>query len=79
MKVRKDGKYAEIARVIMTAADAGEYLTISEIHQKLPYACAYGSLRKNLDALEEKKMIQRERAGMSVLIKPMLLLYQWFR
>lgn len=79
MKVRKDGKYAEIAKIIMTAADAGEYLTIKEIHEKLSYECAYGSLRKNLDALEAKKMILRERAGMSVLIKPMLLLYQWFR
>lgn len=79
MKTRRGEKHRKIANVILTAADEGRFLTVSEIHAGLPYTCAYGSLRKNLDAFEEKKWIEKERAGMSVLIKPTPSLYHWFR
>lgn len=79
MKMMRTKKYCQIAEIIMKAADEGEFLTQIEVWRRLPYTCAYGSLRKNLDVFEDRKLIMRERAGMVVLIKPMLLLYHWFR
>jgi hypothetical protein len=78
-KIRRGDKHREIAGIILTAADDGEFLSVLEIHGKLSYECAYGSLRKIIKLFEERKWITKERAGMSVLVKPNLLLYQWFR
>ena len=79
MKVRGGEKHTEIARIILTAADGGRYLTVSEVHGQLSYGCAYGSLRKILKLFEDREWITKERAGMSVLIKPNLELYARFR
>jgi hypothetical protein len=78
-KIRRGKKQAQIAQVILQAADSGEYLTVSQIWDALPYKCAYGTLRKMLKVFEDRKMIEKERTGMSVTVKPMLLLYQWYR
>ncbi|QIG69067.1 hypothetical protein EVB77_033 [Rhizobium phage RHph_N1_10] len=78
-KIRRGEKHKQIAGIILQAADEGRFLTVSEIHAGLPYACAYGSLRKIIKLFEEREWVTKERAGMSVLIKPNLLLYQWFR
>ncbi len=78
-RVRRGEKHSEIAGIILKAADEGRFLTVTEVHASLSYACAYGSLRKILKTFEERKWITKERAGLSVLIKPNPLLYQWFR
>jgi DNA-binding MarR family transcriptional regulator len=72
-------KQTQIANILLAAADRGEYLTLSDLHAALPYKCAYGSLRKNIDALEAKEWIERSRAGKFVYLKPKDLLYAWFR
>ena len=75
----KAPKFEEIAGIILKAADRGEFLSVSEIHGRLSYSCAYGSLRKNLKLFEDREWIAKERAGKSVLIKPTTALYQHFR
>ncbi|OCP21911.1 hypothetical protein BC361_25420 [Ensifer sp. LC54] len=77
--IRRGEKHAEIAGIILTAADDGKFLTLTEIHENLSYGCAYGSLRKIIKLFEERNWITKERAGMSVLVKPNKLLYEWFR
>lgn len=77
--IRRGEKHAEIAGIILTAADEGKFLTVTEIHESLSYGCAYGSLRKIIKLFEEREWITKERAGMSVLVKPNKLLYEWFR
>lgn len=78
-RIRRGDKHREIAGIILKAADDGQFLSIIEIHDSLSYNCAYGSLRKIIKTFEDRKWITKERAGMSVLIKPNSLLYQWFR
>ncbi len=78
-KIKRGPKHREIAGIILSAADEGRFLTVIEIHRRLSYACAYGSLRKIIGLFEQRKWITKERAGMSVLIKPNIQLYQWFR
>ncbi|QIG75606.1 hypothetical protein EVC20_035 [Rhizobium phage RHph_Y2_17_1] len=77
--IRRGGKHREIAGIILKAADEGRFLTVTEIHESLSYGCAYGSLRKIIKLFEERDWVTKERAGMSVLIKPNMLLYRWFR
>lgn len=77
--IRRGKKHREIAGLILAAADEGRFLTVSEIHAGLSYPCAYGSLRKIIKLFEDRNWVTKERAGMSVLIKPNPLLYQWFR
>lgn len=79
MKIRRGERHTQIAETILKAADAGEFLTQIEVWERLPYKCAYGTLRKMIDTLEDRKMVMRERSGRFVVIKPMLLLYQWYR
>lgn len=64
--------------IILREAGQGHFRTISELHAMLPYTCHYGSFRCTLDALEAHGSIVKERAGMSVLIKPTHEGYGWF-
>jgi hypothetical protein len=77
--MRRAPKQTQIAEVILSAADRGEYLNVTQIHAGLPYKCAYGSLRKTLKVFEDRNLITKVRTGMCVTIKPNLTLYHWFR
>lgn len=78
MKPRRTDKQQIIMKVLFDAAAAGEFLNVKQIHARLPYRCAYGSLRRSLEHLEKHGAIVKERAGMCVLIKPTQLGYGWF-
>jgi len=77
--IMRTKKQSEIAGIILKAADQGMFLNVTEIHEMLSWQNAYGSLRKTLTSFEDRKLIVKERAGMSVLIKPTADLYHWFR
>lgn len=77
--VKKRPRMGLIAGVILDAADAGEFLCVKEVHERLPYDVVYGTLRKQMKFFEDKGWIVKQRAGSSVLIKPTPLLYTRFR
>lgn len=77
-KPRRTEKQKIVMKIILDAAQRGEFLNVTEIHAALPYVCHYGSLRGTLDFLESHGVIVKERAGMSRLVKPTSLAYAWF-
>lgn len=78
MKPKRTDKQRIIMKVIFDAAGQGEFLNVRQIHARLPYTCAYGSLRRSLEHLEKHGAIVKERSGMCVLVKPTQIGYAWF-
>lgn len=73
----------EIMTIILTAADAGEFLTQRQVHDRLSWSCNFGSLRTALKLLERAGMITRDRIGPSLrnygTVRPTSTAYVVFR
>lgn len=78
-KPKRTDKQRMIVGLILTAADNGTYYTVTELHQALPYTCAYGSLRTSLKFLRQRGIIELEKSGTFKLVRPMPAAYDWFR
>lgn len=72
-------KQREIMQIILAAADQGEFLNVKQIHSRVSYTCAYGSIRTSMRFLVKAGVLARERAGTSSLMKPTLKAYELFR
>lgn len=68
-----------IMDLILKAADEGRFYNVTELHQALPYTCAYGSLRTSLRFLRRHGMIVNEKAGNFNLLRPTSKAYSFFR
>jgi len=78
-KPKRTDKQRQIMHLVLEAADNGTFYTVTELHQALPYTCAYGSLRTSLRFLVKRGIIELERAGMFKIIRPTPSAYDWFR
>lgn len=78
MSLGRTKKQQQIMAIVLAAANAGEFLSVSEIHARLPYTCAYGSLRTSLRFLVKQEVLVRETAGRFSLMKPTLKAYRLF-
>ncbi|RWI35413.1 hypothetical protein [Mesorhizobium sp.] len=78
MRPLRTKKQRIIMELIFKAAGEGCFLNIRTLHERLPYSCAYGSLRRSIEHLEANKFLVKERAGLSVLLVPTKLAYDWF-
>lgn len=78
-KPKRTDKQRQIVHLILTAADEGTFYTVKELHEALPYTCAYGSLRTSLRFLRERKIIELERSGQVKFVRPLPAAYDWFR
>jgi len=78
-KPKRTDKQRQIMFLVLEAADVGSFYTITELHQALPYKCAYGSLRTSLRFLSKRGIVELERSGMSKIVRPTIKAYDWFR
>lgn len=78
-KPKRTDKQRQIMHLVLEAADAGTFYTVTELHQTLPYTCAYGSLRTSLRFLVKRGIVELERSGMSKIVRPTIKAYDWFR
>ncbi|MBA8881715.1 hypothetical protein FHW16_005460 [Phyllobacterium myrsinacearum] len=79
MMLMRTDKQKAIMEIIFRHVNAGKFLSVRELHALLPYSCAYGSFRMSLKQLEIHRIIEKEKAGRSALVKPTKLGYDWFR
>ncbi|WLR90990.1 hypothetical protein [Shinella zoogloeoides] len=78
-KPKRTDKQRQIMHLVLEAADNGTFYTMTELHQALPYTCAYGSLRTSIKFLVARGIVTKERAGLSKIIRPTPSAYDWFR
>jgi hypothetical protein len=79
VNARLTRKQRAILECVLKAADAGNFYNIRELHATLPYENHYGSFRCSIKFLEKHRLIEKEPAGRSSLIKPTSLAYVWLR
>lgn len=79
MKPLRTEKQKIIMGLIFKAAGEGRFLTIGELYERLPYECAYGSLRMSVNHLVKHSCLEKIRTGMSVTLKPTSTGTAWFR
>jgi predicted transcriptional regulator len=72
-------KQRQIMNILFDAVDHGEELSVKEIHARLPFTCAYGTLRDHLNRLKNYDLVYYEKAGMFNYYKPTAKAYAWFR
>lgn len=79
MTIYRTKKQRMIVETILKAADEGRFLNHKELHAVLPYTCSYGSLRTSLKFLVGHGVLEKERTGLSVVLKPTARAYSLFR
>ena len=75
----KTEKKTKLMNLILSLADEGEFLQITDLHKQCPYDCDYGSFRRMIDRLEKDGVIIRERAGLGKIVRPKLRAYDFYR
>lgn len=74
-------KQKAVMGVVLREAGRGRFLSIEQLNDQVQphYETSYGGLRKCLDGLENKGMIERVRVSLHKEVRPTLLGYDWFR
>ena len=78
-KPRRTEKQKEIMGMILKAAGEGEFLTTSDIHDRISYAASYGAVRLSIRFLVNQGMLTRQPDGQFTRLVPTLKGYDWFR
>lgn len=79
MKPRRTAKQKELMGFILEAANAGKFLTIKELHEKISYPASYGAIRISVNFLMKQEMIEKTPDGQTVQLVPTSRGYDWFR
>lgn len=74
----KTDRQKMIMKILMDAMSAGEEISVKELHKRMDYICAYGTVRDSLRHLRKHGMVYSEVSGLHSFYKPTAKAYAWF-
>lgn len=68
--IARTAKQAIIVSEILRLAGQGSFLSIKELHDRMPYKCLYSSFRSSIRFLVLHEIVVTEKAGTRSIVKP---------
>lgn len=76
--ILKTARQKLIMGILIDAMSAGEDISVKELHRRMNYICAYGTVRDSLRHLKKHQLVYYETKGLENFYRPTTKGYAWF-